>query len=212
MAFSKDAGNCRNLRLLLFWPVYLMRYVIIENLNPAARYFPIHCALDDMIPFHELFLIPYVLWYFFIVGMHLYTLFYDVPAFQAFTRFLIISLAISTSLFLLFPSCQNLRPEVFPRDNLLTRAVQLLYKVDTNTNVFPSEHVIGAFAVWAAAAHTERLRAPWKITAIGLFSILVCFSTVCLKQHSLLDVAAALPICAVAYGICYRKGAKKGTC
>ena len=111
MAFSKDAGNCRNLRLLLFWPVYLMRYVIIENLNPAARYFPIHCALDDMIPFHELFLIPYVLWYFFIVGMHLYTLFYDVPEFRAFTMFLIISLAISTSIFLLFPriSCIFLR-------------------------------------------------------------------------------------------------------
>lgn len=225
MAFSSDAGNYRNFRLrrinreayrhfglLLFWPAYLMRYVIIEHLNPAARYYPIHCAADDAIPFHEIFLIPYVLWYFFIIGMHLYTLFYDVGVFRAFTKFMIISLSISTAIFLLFPSCQNLRPEVFPRDNLLTRGVQLLYKADTNTNVFPSEHVIGSLAVWTAAAHTERLRASWKIAAIGLFSILVCYSAVALKQHSLPDVAAALPICAIAYRICYKNSAKKGTC
>ena len=56
-------------------------------------------------------------------------------------------MTISTAVFIVYPSCQNLRPEQLPRDNLLTGIVQMLYTIDTNTNVFPSEHAIGALVV-----------------------------------------------------------------
>lgn len=220
MALPKPAVDYRNFRLskinqeeyrhlwlLLLWPAYLVRYIIIENLNPAAQYYPIHCALDDAIPFHEGFLIPYVIWYGFIVGMHLYTMFYDVPAFRAYTKFMAISLTMSTCVFLLFSSCQNLRPVTFERDNVLTRVVQLIYSVDTNTNVFPSEHVIGSIAVLAAAIHTESLRTPKRITVIAVTAFFTSIATVFLKQHSVLDVIAAFPICIIAYWICYEKKA-----
>jgi len=59
-------------------------------------------------------------------------------------------MSLSTVIFLLWPSCQELRPAAFPRDNLFTRCVALLYASDTNTNVFPSEHAIGSAAVWMA--------------------------------------------------------------
>ena len=193
----------KHLWLLLFWPIYIARYLLVENLNPAAAYHPIHCALDDVIPFQEGFLILYALWYVFIVGMHLYTLLYDVKSYKIYTKFLLISLGISSIIFLIYPSCQELRPAEFPRDNLLTRIVSILYTVDTNTNVFPSEHAIGALAVLAAAIHTDSLRTPGKITAIAILAVLIGLSTVFLKQHSILDVLAALPICAVAYLLCY---------
>ena len=197
----------RHLWLLSFWPLYICRYLLMENLNPASVYHPIHCALDDLIPFQEGFLIFYAMWYVFIAGMHLYTLLYDVDSFKRYSKFLFIATSISTVIFLVYPSCQNLRPAEFPRDNVLTRIVGLLYAIDTNTNVFPSEHAIGSLAVLAAAIHTKSLRSPGKLTVIALLAVLISLSTVFLKQHSLLDVLAALPICAFAYWTCY--GRKK---
>jgi len=199
----------RHMWLLLFWPAFICKYILIENLNPAAEYHVVECLLDRIIPFNEFFLIPYGMWYVMIAGMHLYTLLYDVEAFKRYSKFLIVSMSISTLIFLVYPSCQNLRPEVFPRDNVLTDIVALIYGLDTSTNVFPSEHAIGALAVLAAAANTRSLRTPGRLCLIGIAAALVCVSTVFLKQHSALDVLAALPVCAAAYCICYPKKEKR---
>jgi membrane-associated phospholipid phosphatase len=184
---------------LLLWPGLFLRYLLLENLNPAAYYYPIYSPLDDLIPFREEFLIPYVFWYLFIVGMHIFVLLYDPGVFRQYSIFLAVSLTISTAVFLLFPSCQNLRPETFPRDNLLTKAVGILYSLDTNTNVCPSIHVLGSFAVLFSAWNAKHLkRAPIR-AAILILTLLISASTVFLKQHSIIDVAAALAVSGLAY-------------
>ncbi len=193
----------KHLKLLLFWPAYFLRYPIIETINTADRCFPVSCWLDDMIPFHESFLIAYQFWFVCLIGMTVYTLLYDVPSFKKYIQFLIISFSISTFVYLVFPTCQNLRPTQFERDNILTRLVGLMYQVDTNTNVCPSEHVIGAVAFFVAAINTKSLRSPGKITIFAVTSVIVSLSTVFLKQHSMVDVFAAIPVCMVAYWVCY---------
>lgn len=197
----------KHLWWLLFFPIYWLRYPLIEALNPASVYHPIHCPLDDRIPFSEWFIIPYALWMVSMVGFCIYTMLYDVDVFKWYMKFLTVSMTISGIIFLVYPSCQNLRPAEFPRDNLLTRIVAFLYRADTNTNVFPSEHAIGSIAVWLAAIRCKRLRAPGKIAAISILMLLICFSTVFLKQHSILDVIAAVPVCAVSALLCHRKKA-----
>ncbi|MDO5546144.1 MAG: phosphatase PAP2 family protein [Eubacteriales bacterium] len=195
----------RHLCWLLFWPAYMLRYLIVENCNPAESYHVMHCFLDDKIPFCEIFLVFYVCWYVFIAGMHLYTLLFDVDTFRRYSKFLCISMGISSVIFLVYPSCQNLRPETLPRDNALSRVVAFLYSVDTPTNVFPSEHVIGSIAALIAAAHTERLRKPGRLAILTVLTVLICVSTLFLKQHSALDVLGALPICIISYLLCYEK-------
>lgn len=211
-----DAVGCRSFRLsrlkepeyrhlwyLLFWPGYIAQYILVERLNPAETYHVIHCALDDLIPFQEWFLLAYVAWYIMIVGMHLYTLLYDTAAFRDYSRFLIISMSMCAVIFLVYPSTQQLRPETLPRENLLTKILELIYRVDTPTNILPSGHAVGAMAVFAAALHCGRLRTPGRLAVIGALALLVSLSTVFLKQHSILDVLAAVPVCAVTYGIVY---------
>lgn len=193
----------RHLWFLLFWPIYWLRYPLIEAINPPERCFPISCAVDDMIPFCEYFLIAYGLWMVFMLATAAYTLRYDVASFVKYSKFLIVSFSISTMIYLIWPTCQNLRPETFPRDNLFTKIVGYMYAVDTNTNVCPSEHVIGSLAFLIAAIHTKSLRTPGKITIIAIASILISFSTVFLKQHSFVDVIAAIPVCIVAYMVVY---------
>jgi len=161
-----------------------------------------------LIPFQEWFIIPYMLWMVSIVALSLYTLLYDVDSFKRYMKFLTVSMSISTVIFLVYPSCQNLRPEVMPRQNLLSKCVELLYTADTNTNVFPSEHAIGSIAVWLTTLRIRGLRSPGKAIAVSILMLLICLSTVFLKQHSILDVLAAVPVCALSWLLCRKKTAK----
>lgn len=195
----------RHVPYLLFWPIFGLRYLLLERVLIPVRYHEVSCALDARIPFQEGFLIPYVIWYIFIVGIHLYTFLYDIESFRWYSKFMITAFSISTLIFILHPTCQNLRPVVFPRDNFLTDAVRLLYTVDTNTNVCPSEHVIGSIAAFLAVLHTKSLRKPSTVLFFGVMAFFTSIATVFLKQHSLVDVLAALPVCVICYWICYGK-------
>ena len=100
-------------------------YFITENLIPASKCHPVHCFLDDLIPFNEFFVIFYVGWYFLVFGSLVYTFFYDVPRFKKLQTFIMITQAVAMLCYIVWPSRQDLRPAVFPRDNLLTDLVKL---------------------------------------------------------------------------------------
>ena len=191
--FNREWGSA----YLLFWPVFGLRYLLIETCHPTGFYHPVHCPLDDRIPFLEGFLIPYFLWYFGMIGIHFCLYLRQDPAFRQYSRYLMVSMGISTAMFLLYPTCQNLRPQMFPRDNILTNLVQLLYRLDTNTNVCPSEHVIGSVGFFMATLYCVNFR--HCLPGIALLALLTAIATVFLKQHSVLDVLAAIPVCGVGW-------------
>ena len=148
----------RHLKLLLFWPIFSLVFCYLENYRPTVYYAPMRCALDHWIPFCKWFVIPYAFWFLFVGGMLLYTLFYDIPAFRRMMWFIILTYSFALVTYLLFPNCQHLRPTLLGGD-LLTRFTAKLYAADTNTNVCPSIHVIGSFAVYFAARDIRRFRA-----------------------------------------------------
>ena len=193
----------RHLKLLVFWPLYLVLFQFVERLFPVETYHVVHCALDDIIPFHEAFLIPYVLWFVELIYMTFYTLLYNIDVIRQYMKYIIITYLAATFIHMVLPTCQNLRPAVFPRDNVLAYFVSLIYAFDTNTNVCPSIHVLGALGVCFAAWKLERFQTRvWKSFWFVLAS-LICLSTVFMKQHSVLDIFAALPIAALAYLISF---------
>lgn len=194
---------------LIFWPVFVLRYLIIENLTLTSGFHEVYTPLDDLIPFCEWFVIPYVLWYVCIVGTHLFLLIHDRAAFRAYSEYLIVSVAISTLIFWFFPTCQNLRPEQFPRENGLTTLVRLVYTMDTNTNVCPSEHVIISVGFFLAAASCPKLERPVCLTMFGAAACLTGIATVFIKQHSLVDVAVAIPVSIAAAYISFGKKERK---
>lgn len=189
----------RHLKLLLYWPVYGLLFLYAERFYQVESYHAMYCALDDRIPFNEWFLIPYLFWFVFLVGMHVYTLLYDPGAFKRMMRFIILTYSVAIAVYFVYPTCQNLRPESFPRDNPLTAFIAGFYQFDTNTNVCPSIHVIGSLAVLFTAWHSRGLEHwGWKL-AFTLAAVLICASTLFMKQHSVLDVLAALPLCLAGY-------------
>lgn len=183
-----------HLKLLLGWVGYLTMYVLTENLIPAEKCYPVHCWLDDVVPFCELFVIPYVSWYLLIVGSLLYFLLYSVDSFKKMQTYIIITQVIAMAVYIIFPNRQDLRPEVFPRDNVLTQLLGIIYSVDTNTGVCPSLHVaysLGIASTWLREKSASR---GWKIF-IAILCALICMSVAFIKQHSVVDIFAAIPMC-----------------
>lgn len=182
-----------HLKLLAGWIVYFIMYFLTENLIPASSCHVMHCFIDDLIPFNEVFVIFYVSWYLLIVGSLLYFMLYNIEGFKNLSKYIIITQVVAMMVYIVYPSRQDLRPEAFADDNLLTQLVGLLYTADTNTGVCPSLHVaysLGIASVWVK----EKDVSLWVKAFVVVLAVLICLSTMFIKQHSAVDVIAALPL------------------
>ena len=190
--------------LALYVPVFLLAFALAEHvITPQSAYWRSWVPLDDKIPFLEWFVVPYCLWYPFLAGAGLYTLVREPAAFRRFMYFLMAGFSLSLLICFVIPNGQDLRPESFGRENLFTWMVAGIYRADTNTNVFPSMHVVGAMAAAAAVFDCPRLR-RLRIPAAAL-AILISISTVFIKQHSVLDIAGGLVLSLPIGQIIYRR-------
>ena len=197
-----------HLKLLLGWVIYFALYFLTENLIPAERCCSVHIWLDDLIPFNEFFVIPYVAWYGLILFSLVYFALYQVDSFRRLQTYFIITQLTATAIYILLPTRQDLRPTVFPRDNLLTDLVRLLYRLDTNTGVCPSLHValsLGLVSVWTK----EKGANIWWKAFVVVAVILICLSTMFIKQHSAADFFAALPVCLLSEYLVYGQNREK---
>lgn len=193
-----------HLKLLLGWIGYFALYFITENFIPHERCCVVHCWLDDVIPFCEWFVIPYVFWYALIVISLGWFALYNTDNFRKLSIYIIITQVVAMAVYIAFPNRQDLRPAEFVRDNILTRLVGFLYAFDTNTNVCPSLHVaysVGIASVWLKE---KAASVPWKVFVVAAV-ILICMSVAFIKQHSVVDAFAAMPVCLLAEIVVFGK-------
>ena len=184
-------------KLLAGWLGSFALYFITENLIPLERCHAVHCALDDIIPFNEFFVIFYVGWYLLVFGSLAYTFFFDVENFRNIQIYIMITQAVAMLCYILWPSVQHLRPESFPRQNVLTWLMGIIYDFDTPTGVCPSLHVAYSIGILSAGLKDKELSGIWK-AALSFFVLMVCVAVCFVKQHSAIDVLAALPVCVLA--------------
>lgn len=203
-----NSPQFRHLLLLLGWVGYFLLYFLTENLIPAEECHPVWCKLDDIIPFHELFVIPYVGWYVLIVVSLGYFALYNIENFKGLQTYIMITQAVAMVIYIIWPTRQDLRPTEFPRENVLTWIMGIIYSADTNTGVCPSLHVAYSLGI-ASAWLKEKTAAWWVKTIVVIFVILVCLSVAFTKQHSVVDIYAALPVCLLAEILAFGKYYKK---
>jgi len=197
-----------HLNYLWGWVGYFLLYFLTENLIPRENCTVIHSRLDDLIPFCEYFVIPYVFWYLLIVGSLLYFMFYAPDQFRNLMKYIIVTQVVAMAIYIVFPNCQNLRPETFPRENFCTWILSIIYQFDTSTNVCPSLHV--AYSVGIASVWLREKSVHWSVrAAITVVCLLICLSTAFVKQHSIVDAFAAIPVCMLAEAIVFGKWWKK---
>ena len=187
----------RHLKLLSSWIFYFVMYFLTENLIPSERCHVMHCALDDLIPFNEFFLIFYVFWYFLVFGSLAYYLFYDVKQFSRLQTFILITQVVAMVIYIIWPSRQDMRPAVFPRENALTALMAFIYSFDTSTGVCPSLHVAYSLGILSVGLK-DRALPVWVKVLLTFVVFMICSAVCFVKQHSALDVLAALPVCLLA--------------
>ena len=187
----------RHLLYLLGWVGYFILYFLTENLIPYEKCYPIHCWLDDVVPFCEYFVIPYVGWYLLIVVSLIYFALYNPDNFKNLSKFIIVTQVVAMIIYIIFPNRQDLRPTEFVNENIFTDILGLIYTFDTNTGVCPSLHVaysVGIASTWLK----EKSASKWCKTFIVIFCFFVCISVAFVKQHSVVDIFAAVPVCILA--------------
>ena len=193
-----------HLLYLLGWVIYFALYFLTENLIPAENCTPIHIPLDDKIPFCEWFVIPYTFWYLLIVVSLVYFALYGPESFKKLQTYIFTTQMVAMAIYIIFPSRQDLRPEVFPRDNIMTQVLGLIYRLDTNTGVFPSLHCaysLGILSVWVRQKDVSR----WWRGFVVVACLTICVSTAFVKQHSIADFFGAIPLGLLAEWITFGK-------
>lgn len=201
--FKGGTGKYRHAWVFLYTLVYMPWFLWLEQ-HVTTRYHVIQITLDEYIPFVEYFIVPYLLWFFFIAAAFIYFFFTDVPGFYKLAKFMFTGMTVFLIIGTIFPNGQDLRPVVFERDNIFVDLVRMLYRADTCTNVFPSLHVFNSLSVCAAVYESEELRKHKKV-CMGVYILagLIILATMFLKQHSVLDVAGAFVMAYVIWQFVY---------
>ena len=206
--YKKFIGFIERYGFGLSAPAYLVAYLvffsILEKINDD-HYHIIHMAADDLIPFNEYFVIPYILWFLYVPAVIAYFIFSGKKREYMNTMvFLSTGMTIFLIISAIYPNGCHLRPTVFPRDNFFTSLVMKLYSIDTSTNIFPSIHVYNAIGAHLAVLHSEELSKSRIIRTGSFFLCLsIILSTMLLKQHSVFDVATALVLSVLMYVLVY---------
>ena len=183
--------------------IYLPWFSFLER-NVIRNYHLIHMAVDDFLPFNEIFVIPYLLWFPYVLGVILWFVFNNKSDFWKLFIFLASGMTIFLVVSTVYPNGCDLRPSVFPRDNVCTQLVLRLYNSDTNTNIFPSIHVYNSLGVHFGIVNSKMFLKNQRVRTISLIMCtLIIVSTMCLKQHSTFDVLTAFLLATVMYFLVY---------
>ncbi len=194
--------------LLIYLVIYLVWFAWLEKTN-VTDYQLIHVSLDDHIPFLEVFIIPYLLWFGYVAVVVVYLFFKNKQDYYKACVFLFTGMTIFLIISTLWPNGHDLRPVSMPRDNCFTWLVSMLWKTDTPTNLWPSIHVFNSMGAHFAVMHSwdlaqTKFGRPIKV-ASGVLSVSIIFSTMFIKQHSVFDVVTGILMGAVMYAFVYRK-------
>lgn len=190
--------------LVLYFPIYVLTFFIIEKNTPTSGYWVTDLPLDNYIPFVPGFAVFYVIWYPLFVMVGIPTLIRDGAAFKRWMYYLMVVLTGTLIFDVLVPNGQHLRPENVQVDGLGTWIMSIIWAADTPTNVFPSMHVLGCIGDIICCFDSKVFK-PWHRAVITVLCVLCMASTVLVKQHAFIDTVGALAVAILVALIVWRK-------
>jgi len=192
-----------NLLLAMFALVNLWFLYIESKIRVPVHY--MYSPIDDLIPFVPAFIVPYYIWYLYQAIPMLIFYFTSPESFNKIMLYAILSFAAACIIYMLYPNGIRLRPRVLD-DSFFSRWVAFTYSKDSPVNSAPSIHVMMSIGMHLSLADYEPLRRhPWVIKGSRLLMVLICMSTVFVKQHSIIDVIMGCGISFILYLAIYRR-------
>ena len=189
--------------ILSYGFIYLPWFLYLEK-TVTRNYHVIHTWADDLIPFNEYFIVPYLLWFPYVGGAIMYFFFKNKQDYYRMCALLFTGMTISLVICTFFRNGTDMRPAVDPGKNVFTWLVSRLHAADTSTNIFPSVHVFNSIVVHIAVARSSCFKSrPWLVRMSFFLALSICLSTVYLKQHSVADGLGSIVMCYALYPIVY---------
>lgn len=180
---------------VLLWIVQVVWYFVLNKYQTGSHL--IHIPLDDKIPYIKYFVIPYVLWYGYIVFAHIWTYFHSKREFLLMCSLIFLSNFLSMLVCTFYPSMHDLRPaEEAIGTDFFGSIVRWLYGSENPYCILPSQHCMLAIAITFGLITSDSLKDNLAVKIVlPIYTILVMLSTVFIKQHSIVDVFAAMVMC-----------------
>ena len=100
--------------------------------------------------------------------------------------------------FVLFPTAIT-RPEV-SGSGFWDACTRLLYSLDAPDSLFPSVHCLIGWLCWLGVRGNREVSLLWRASAL-IMAVLVCISTLTLRQHVLADVFAGILLSELCYAL-----------
>ena len=178
------------------------------------KYYLVSCSLDQYIPFCDVFIIPYLIWFPYQFGLLGYFLWGGTTKEEFYRFFLLITSGMTFFLVVSFfyPTRLDIRPEIHYGTNLFQNMIYYLYKTDPPANVLPSIHVFNSIVFHIAYCRSKEKgkdRLAKRISFVIMMSIVV--STGMIKQHSVIDILAGILMAGVGYVFVYRVCRRRDT-
>ena len=176
-----------------------LAYFVTQHLG--LQYHVVHLPLDDRIPFCPAFVVFYILWYFYVPGCMLWACFRARDVFYRQVAALFSGAFVCAAVFVLYPTCVDFRPSA-AGPGLARALCRLIYANDAPVNVFPSLHCYEALVMHLATFRVPPLRAH-KALRLASFAlvVLICLSTLLIKQHSAADLIAGCALAVAAHSL-----------
>lgn len=174
-------------------------YFVSQHLG--LRYHVVHLPLDDRIPFCPAFVVFYILWYFYVPGCMLWACLRAKDVFCRQAAALFSGAFLCVAMFVLYPTCIDFRPAA-EGAGVFRALCRLIYAHDAPVNVFPSLHCYEALVLHLVTFRAPPLRAH-KALRLASFAlvVLICLSTLLIKQHSAADLIAGCALAVAAHSL-----------
>ena len=195
----KELIKKRHLIPIAVWFVIYMGLFGFLEIVPPKDVHLIHCALDDRIPDMAIFIYPYVSWFpYIIVCAALAIKNLDDRQFKKAVLVLTTGMNIFLFISYVWPTGLDLRENiVYDLHTLSGNLLKFVQTVDTPKSVFPSMHVYVTLVLQYTLEMQKKLVPAWGIWVGRVLALLIVLSTMFTKQHSAVDVTAAIVMFAV---------------
>lgn len=195
----KELIKKRHLIPIAVWFVIYMGLFGFLEIVPPKDVHLIHCALDDRIPNIAVFIYPYVSWFPYIVVCAALAI-KNLDDRQFKKAVLVLTTGMNIFLFIsyVWPTGLDLRESiVYDLHTLSGNLLKFVQTVDTPKSVFPSMHVYVTLVLQYTLEMQKKLVPARGIWVGRVLALLIVLSTMFTKQHSAVDVTAAIVMFAV---------------
>jgi membrane-associated phospholipid phosphatase len=172
---------------LISIPLLHTFYNLLNNSQRGAYF--LGTAIDEYIPFIDVFIIPYIIWYPFIFITMAIICWTDRKTYWKALITMQITMVVCYFIYFIFQTHVP-RPEVIG-NGFSSELVKLIYANDAPYNAFPSIHSLTSFLMLYAAFKASHLVKGLKI-GIATMAIVIIISTLFVKQHVILDAISAV--------------------